>query len=138
MCDSLDGIALTVRPVIHWVDTPFVSSAVMSGVNNTIHHRVTQVYIGGRHINLGPQRASAIKKFTRPHTLEQIQILLGRTVAVWTILARFGQSATILSNFVCAQVANIRFALFDQLYSILVKLLKVIRGIEQPVIPIKS
>jgi hypothetical protein len=43
----LDAVALPVREIVHRVDFPFVTGAMMVIELNTIHQRITQVHIRG-------------------------------------------------------------------------------------------
>ena len=70
MRDPLDGIRLAVRVIVHRINAPLVAGAVMLGVHNAVHHRIAQVEIRRRHIDLRPQNARTIGKFPRAHALE--------------------------------------------------------------------
>ena len=43
--DPLDGVALAVGPVVQRLDTPGVAGALVVGVQDSVHHRVSQVQI---------------------------------------------------------------------------------------------
>ena len=63
---------------------------------------IAQVEIRRRHIDLGPQRSRAIRKFARPHALEQVQIFFDGAVAIRALLARLGQRSALLAKLVGA------------------------------------
>jgi len=90
MGDALDGIALTVGPVIHGVNAPPVGRAVMLGVQDAIQDRIAQVKVARGHVDLGPQHPAAVGELARAHSLEQVQVLLDGPVAVWALFAGLG------------------------------------------------
>ncbi len=55
--DALDRVRLAVRPVVHRVDAPAVAGAVVTGMQDAVHHRVAQVDVARRHVDLRPQHA---------------------------------------------------------------------------------
>ena len=50
---ALDRVALAMGPVVHRIDAPFICSAMVCRSQNPIHHRIAQIHIRGRHIDLG-------------------------------------------------------------------------------------
>ena len=111
---------------------------MMRRMQDAIHHRIPQVQVRRSHVDLGAQRARAIRKFALPHALEQIQILFDGSIAIRALLARLGQRAAILAHFVSREVINIRLACFDQLHRPGVKLVEVIGGVEHPIAPVRT
>ena len=103
-----------------------------------VHHRVAQIDVAGGHVNLGAQGARAVRKFPGPHAREQVQVLLHRPVAVRALLARLGERAAVLADFVGAQVAHVGLALLDEPDGVLVQLLEVIGGVVPPVFPVEA
>ncbi len=53
--NSFDPVRLPVCPIVGRIDAPLVTSALMVGVANAVHDRVSQVEIGGSHIDFGPE-----------------------------------------------------------------------------------
>ena len=127
--DILNRVALTVCVVVHRVDAPLVACAVVLGVQNTVHNRVTEEHIRVRHINLCTQHLLAIGKLAGTHTLEQVQVLLYRTVTPRRWLSGLGNSTTIQSNLLLCLVINIRQALLDKDNRPLVELVEVVRSV---------
>ena len=74
--DAFDRIALAVRVVVQRIDAPLVARAMMMGVLDAVHHRVAQVDVRRRHVDLGPQRPRAVGELAALHPLEQVEILL--------------------------------------------------------------
>ena len=138
VCNPFNGIRKTVRKVVHGINTPLIARPVMWHPSNAIESRITHNHIRRCHINLGSQYMCAVLEFSSPHALEQIQVFFGRTCAIGALLARLSQSASVLSDFLGAQAANIGLTFFDQLDGILIQLLKVVRCIKQPITPIES
>ena len=74
VCDALNIIAQRVRPVVHWINTPFVAGAMMGCVPDAIEHRITHPDVCGVSLDFCPQRARAIGKFPCFHSRKQIEI----------------------------------------------------------------
>ena len=126
MCDPFNGIRKAMSEVVHRINAPLVARPVMCCPQNAVHDRISHTQIRRCHINFRSQYAGTVIKFASPHALEQAQVLFDRTVTIRAVLTRLGQGATILSDLICAQVANVRLALFDQLQGVLIELLKVV------------
>ena len=63
--DALDRVRLAVRVVIGRVDAPRVAGARMFGVQDAVQHRVAQVHVGRRHVDLRAQHARAVGELAR-------------------------------------------------------------------------
>ena len=53
--DPFDRIALAMRIVVHRIDAPFVTRAVMLGVQDAVHDRVAEQHVRVRHVDFGSQ-----------------------------------------------------------------------------------
>ena len=42
--------------VVGWINAPLITGLMMTGMPDTVENRVTHIDVGGRHIDLGPQR----------------------------------------------------------------------------------
>ena len=127
--DLLDRVALTVCIVIHRVDAPLVTRTVVISVNNTIHNRVTEQHIGVSHIDLSTQHAATVLELACTHTLEQIQVLLDRTIAPGRRSTRNGYRTAVLANLLLSLVVDVCQTLFDEHLCPLVQLLEIVRCI---------
>ncbi len=136
--DALNRVRLPVRPVVHRVDAPGVAGARVLGVQDAVEHGIAQVEVGRGHVNPGPQHARAVGELAALHALEQVEVLGDRAVAVGAVASRLGQCATVLANFLGAQVVHIGQALVDQVNGPLVKLLEVVGGVEEAVFPVRA
>src|SRR6516165_7345354 len=87
MCDLFDGVRLTMSPIVHGVDAPLAVGPMMLGMQDAVHDRVAHVEIGGIHVDLGSERASAVRKLTGPHTAKKIQTFFNTAIAIRTFLA---------------------------------------------------
>ena len=65
--DALDGVRQRVRVVVHRVDAPGVAGAVMLGVADAVQHRVAQVDVRRRHVDLGAQHVRAVGELAGAH-----------------------------------------------------------------------
>ena len=55
MGNPFDGIFKAVSPVVSRIDAPFVRSAVVSSVQNSVHNRISHIQVGRCHIYFCPQ-----------------------------------------------------------------------------------
>jgi hypothetical protein len=136
--DLFDRIGLPVREIVHRINAPSVPGAMVRRVQDAIEHRIAHIQIGRSHVDLGPQRARAVGEFAGPHPPKQFEILRRRALAVGAVLARRGERAAIFAHLLGVQIADEGLAGRDQLLGPIVKLLKIIRGIKQPVLPIEA
>ncbi|BAF61048.1 hypothetical protein PTH_2866 [Pelotomaculum thermopropionicum SI] len=135
--NPLNGIRYGMGKIIHGINAPFVSRPVVGCVHNAVEHRVAHVQIAGGHVDLRPEHPRTVGELARFHPFEQFQVLLHRPVAVGAFPAGLGQSAAVLPYFLRAQVADVGLAGLNQLDGVLVHLLKVVRGVKEPAVPIK-
>ena len=116
--------------VVQWVNAPLVALAVMRGVNYSVYGRVSHIDVGARHIYLCTERSRSVSKLSRSHSAEEVKVLLNASVAVRALLAGLGQSASVLLHLVSREVAHVCLAVHNELFSILVALVKVVRAVE--------
>ena len=57
---AFDGIGLTVREIVARIDAPGRPGARMRGMQDAVEHRIAQVDVACRHVDLGPQDARAV------------------------------------------------------------------------------
>ena len=138
MCDLLDRIALAVCEVVHRIDAPLITRAVMRGMQDPIHHGVAEIEIGRGHVDFGTQHPAAVGEFSGPHALEKVQVFFCRTIAVRAVLSRCGQVATGFTMFICGQIANEGLAAFYQLHSPVVELIEIVGGVVFAIGPIPA
>ena len=115
--------------VIHRIDAPLVACLMVGDMRDSVDDRVAHVDVRARHIYLGAQNLFAVCKLALGHSAEEIEILFNRTVAVWAVFAGLGQGAAVFAYFIGRQVANIRLALFDELYRALIEKIEIARCI---------
>ena len=94
--------------------------------------------LGDGHVDLGAQRARAVRKLAGLHALEQIQVLFDGAVAVGALLARLGQRAAVLAHFLGGQIAHVGLAGADQLHGPFVQLAEIVGGVEEAVFPVEA
>ena len=138
MRDRFDRIGLPMREIVHGVNAPRITGAMVRRVQDAIQHRVAHVEVRRGHVDLGPQRARSVGKLAGPHAAEQVEVLGRRPVAVRAVLARRGQRAAIFAHLVAVQVADVGLAGLDQLLGPIVELAEIIRGVEHPLFPIEA
>ena len=138
MGDALDRVRLAVGEIVARINTPGGAGARMLGVEDAIHHRIAQIDIARRHVDLGAQHARAVGKFAGPHAAEQIEILLDGAVAERAVLARLGQGAAGRAHLIGALIVDIGFAGADQDRGPFVEPLEIIRRVNTDFFPSRS
>src|SRR5690606_38703991 len=126
--DALKRVFDGVRPAVHGVDTPFVATAMVFGMADTVHDRVAHIDIGRTHIDLGAQGHAAIGVLAVGHFAQQLDGLLGRAVAPGRVHAFFSQGATVGAHFFGALLVNVGMARVHQGFGELVHIVEVVAG----------
>ncbi len=138
MCDTFERVGLAVRPIVDRVNAPFVAGAVVFHVQDAIHHRVAQVYIGRGHVDLGAQDLGAVRKLAGFHAREEVEVFFDRTLAVGAVFAGIFEGATVFADLVGGLVVDIGQAFFDQRDSPFVELGEVIGGVVFVLAPLET
>jgi hypothetical protein len=124
--------------VIAGINAPGSAGARMARVQDTVEHRVAQIDVAGRHIDLGPQHPRPVRELARPHAAEQIEVFLDGSVAPGTIVTRLGQRAAGEAHFFLRLVVDIGLAGTDQVLGPLVELLEVVRCVIEMGSPVEA
>ncbi len=122
--------------VIGRIDAPRITSLVMGDLTNAVDDRVAHIHVRRRHVDLSAQNFRTRIELTPFHTSKQVEILFDSTFAIWAVLTRLGQSASIFARFFGVQVTDIGFIGLDQLNRPVVQLVKVIRRIVDIALPL--
>ena len=138
MGDVFDRIGLAVSKIVGRVNAPCIAGAGMMRVQDAIQHRVAQVHVARRHIDLGAQDAGAVGELPGAHTAEQVEVFIDRAIAERAVLAGFGQGAALGAHRLWGGVVHIGFPGADQMFGPGVKLLKVIRRVVKVLAPIEA
>ena len=136
--DAFQGIGIPMSHVVDRVNAPFVARPVMRNLLDPVDHRVAQVHVGRRHVDLRAQGAGTILEFPGPHPGEKIQIFLRRPGAVRAVGAGFGQSAAGGTDFLHRQITDVGESFGDQFERKSVDLVKVVAGMEKVGAPVKT
>ena len=133
---ALNRILDRMCKVVHRVNTPLVTGIVMVNPCHTINDRITHVHIRRSHINLCAKHLRPVLIHAVLHILEQLQILLDRTVAVRALLTRLRQCAAILPDLIRRKITDKRLSFLDQLDRCLIHLVEIVGRKEQPILKI--
>ena len=112
--DAFDRIRQRVREIVHRIDAPRLTGAVMLGMTNAVEDRVAQIDVRRRHVDFRAQHVRAIRELASAHALEQIEIFCGAAIAIRRILAGLGERATIRPHLVGRDRIDVGDALVDQ------------------------
>ena len=120
------------RVVVHRVDAPRVAGAVMVRAADAVEHRVAHVDVRRRHVDLRAQHARAVGELAGAHAAEEIEVLVGRAIALRALAAGRRQRAAVLANLVGGEIVDVGLAVANQPLGAVVELLEVVGGVEQP------
>ena len=115
--------------VVHRVDAPLVTGLVVFRKLNAVQHRIAHHDERRGHVDFGTQTRFAFFEATGTHFFKQCQVLFYAAIAVWAVFARCGQRAAVFTDFVSREFIHIRQTFVDQLYSVGVQLIEIIRGV---------
>jgi len=90
------------------------------------------------HIDFGLEGSRAVGKFAFFHPFKQVEIFLDTSAAIGAVFARLGEGASVLAGLLGGQVADIGLAFFDEFYSPIIHLLKIIGSEIETVFPVPS
>ena len=138
MRDTLYGVAQGMREIVHRIDAPLVTGAVMRGMAYPVQGGITHDQIGRRHVDLRAQHVRAIRKLASAHTPEEIEVLLDRTVSIGTLPARLSQCPPVLTNLIGGKVIHIGLSHFDELLGVLVQLVEIIGSVKLTIAPVAT
>ena len=127
MRDPLDGVRLPVGEVIHRVDAPVVTCAVVMRVHDPVEDGIAHVEVGRGHVDLGLERAGAVRELARAHATEELEVFFRAAVSVGAVRPRRGRGPAVLPRLLLVEITDIGEALLDELLSPSVELLKVVR-----------
>ena len=94
--DSLYGITLSVGIVVHRVDAPFVSGAVVMRMLDTVQKRIAEHHVGMGHVNLGTEDFLSISVFAVTHLPKELQVLFYAAVSPRAVCARLVHCSSVL------------------------------------------
>ena len=136
MGDSLQHILDRMGEIIHRINAPGISGAVVPGPVDPVDNRVAHIEIAGGQIDFSPQRHFSILELPGSHSAEQLQAFLLRAVPI-RAYRRMGQISPVFPHLFGSQLAHIGQPFFNQAAGKLVHFLKVLGGIVKPVVPVK-
>ena len=138
MRDVFDGVRQRMREVVHRIDAPSISRAMMHGVRDAVDDGIAHRDVRRRHVDLGTQHAAAVGELARLHALEEREVFRDAATAAGTLLARLRQRAAIGADLLRREIVDVGKPLLDQSARILIELFKVVRRIVAAIAPRKT
>ena len=138
MGNTLEEVALTMCEVIHGIYLPLSAGAVVRRLDYAVHNRVAEVHIRGGHIYFGAEHTGTLVKFTLVHTLEEVEILLNRAVAVRTFGAGNCGSAFLSGNLLGGLVVDVCLPFLNQAHCQIVKLREIVGCVALVLAPVEA
>ncbi len=109
----------------------------MRCVNDSVDDRVSHVDVRACHVDLRSQAYFTVCELTGSHLLEELKVLLYRSVPVRALLAGLLECASVFSDLIRSKLTYECFALLDKLDSRLVHRVEVV-GSPELLIPLES
>ena len=128
--DTLKCVLNRMSVIVKRIDAPLVALTVMRGVNYAVDSGITHIHIGACHIYLCSEGTASVGELAVSHAAEQIEVLLGSSVSVGALLTCLGKRSSVLAHLLCVKVANVCLAVHNELFCILIALIKVVRAVE--------
>ena len=110
----------------------------MVGVQDAVEHRIAQIDVARRHVDLGAQHPRAVREFAGAHAAEEIEILLDRALAKRAVPARLGQGSAIGPDLVLRLIIDVGLARPDQVLGPGVELLEIVRRVIEVLAPVET
>ena len=73
--DALDRVRLAVGEVVARIDVPRRAGARVAGIEDAVEHRVAEIDVAGRHVDLGTKHPRPIRELAGAHAGEEVEIL---------------------------------------------------------------
>ena len=127
--DTLEIVALSVSEVIHRIGVPFGACAMMRSMDDAIHHRVAEVHVGISHVELCPEHHRAFYCLGSVHLLEEGEVFLNGSVAIWACLSRCCRRTFLLGNLLRCLLVDICHSLLDHPHGEVPQLLEIVAGV---------
>ena len=86
-------------PVVHGVNTPVATSAVVVLMQNAVHHGIPHQHIGRGHVDFRSQHMGSFGVFPLFHFLKYPQVFLYRTVPEGARFARLSRCPLLIGHF---------------------------------------
>ena len=87
MSDVFHRVADPMSKIVHWINAPLVTRAVVADMLNTIHGRVSHVHVGRSHVNLCTQCMLTINEFASPHAFKKRKVFVNISIAIGAVFA---------------------------------------------------
>ena len=130
MGDVLDGVALSMGEVVHRIDAPLVTRAVVGGVLDAVEEGISEHHVGGCHVYLGTQDLLSVGIFAFLHLAEEPEVLLDAAVPVRTFLTGSIDSTASFADLFLALVVYIGETFLYELLGPLIELVEIVGGVE--------
>ena len=82
----------------------------MRCAHDAIDHRIPEIHVRSRHVDLRPQHVGAFLELAVAHAQEEIETLFGRARAVRTVAPRVGEGAAVGADLLRVKAAHVRVA----------------------------
>ena len=137
MRDALDCVFDGMCEIIHRINHPLIARMRMRRMADTINDGVAHIDVWRCHIDFGTQNFFAVGKFAVFHSLKQVEIFFDGAVAIGAFFARHAETSASCAYLFCGQIANVRFAVFDEFHRTFVHFGEIVACVVQ-LVPVKS
>ena len=126
-----------VREVVERVDAPRVAPPVMRRVADPQQQRVAHDHVRVRQVDLRAQHVRAVGELARLHAAQQVEVLVGRAVAIRARHAGRRHRAAVVPDLLFGLRIDVRLPALHEVLGDLVELLEVVARVEL-VVPLEA
>ena len=129
--DTLDRVALAVRPVVGGIDVPERARSMVVHPADAVHDGVTHLHVLVLHVDLRSQHRGTFAEFAGAHAPEQVEVLGDGPVTERTLDARIAVAAALRRDRLAVLFVDVGQSLVDQQFGPVVELLEVVARVER-------
>ena len=128
--DPFDGVGQAVGEVVERVEAPRVAAAVVRRVADPQQQRIAHDHVRVREVDLRAQHVRAVGELARLHAAQQVEVLVGRPIAIRARDAWRRDRAAVRADLLFRLRIDVRLAALHEVFGDLVQLLEVVAGVE--------
>ena len=124
---ALEEVTLSVCEVVHRIDTPLRTRAVVRYLDDAVDDGIAEVHVGRSHVNLRAQNHRSFGELPSVHTAEEVEALCCGTITEGTRHARGGRCALLRGDLFGCLLVDVGVTREDELFGELIQALEVVR-----------
>lgn len=98
--NPFNGVRYGMGEVVHRVNAPFVTCAVMMGMDDAVQDRIAHIEVRAGHVDLSTQYFFAVAVLAFLHFGKELQVFFDAAAAVRAFLARRAEGTAVFADFI--------------------------------------